>query len=169
MPVMQGAGFSVDAIVMKRALEMRYIGQEFSLLIDCPREALAAPVMQQIRARFNTVYEARYGHAFPDLLPEVASLRLHVYGVLEKPQLNLRGTASVATSAQPRERRRVYFDETGFVDCAVFRRPELKINTVLQGPAVIEEHSSTTIVSPLDSVIADAFGNLIITVHADST
>ena len=167
-PVMMRAGFTASSIVMKRALEMRYIGQEFSLLIDCPSQAFSLTAMQEIRDRFNAVYAARYGHAFPDLLPEVASLRLHVYGVLAKPDLNLRGEAKSATDAQPREHRRVYFDEAGFVDCAVYRRPALPVNMLLSGPIVIEEHSSTTIVSPLDTVMADEYGNLIIKVGSGS-
>jgi N-methylhydantoinase A len=161
---MARAGFSADRIVMKRALEMRYIGQEFSLLIDCPSHALTPEAVQQIRDRFNEVYAARYGHAFPELMPEVASLRLHVYGVFAKPELNLGGQARQTTAMQPRARRPVYFDERGFVECAVYRRPELPVNAVLAGPIVIEEQSSTTLVSPLDTVMADASGNLIIKV-----
>jgi N-methylhydantoinase A len=164
LPVMTRAGFTANSIVMKRALEMRYVGQEFSLLIDCPSQALTPLAMQEIRGRFNEVYAARYGHAFPDLMPEVASLRLHVYGVLAKPDINLRGEANQAAEAKPRERRSVYFDDLGFVDCAVYRRPALPVNVRFDGPLVIEEQSSTTVVSRLDSVMADSFGNLIITV-----
>jgi N-methylhydantoinase A len=165
-PIMLRAGFTANSIVMQRALEMRYIGQEFSLLIDCPSQSLSPDGVQQIRDRFNQVYAARYGHAFPDVMPEVASLRLHVYGVLAKPELNLRGDANQATNAKPGEYRPVYFDETGFVECAIYRRPGLPVNLVLNGPIVIEEQSSTTLVSPLDTVMADGFGNLIITVGA---
>jgi N-methylhydantoinase A len=166
-PVMARAGFAPERIVMKRALEMRYVGQEFSLLIDCPSQSLTPEAMRQIRDCFNEVYAARYGHAFPELMPEVASLRLHVYGVFAKPELNLGGQAKPAAAAKSRAHRPVYFDESGFVECAVYRRPELPVDTVLKGPLVIEEQSSTTIISPLDSVTADAAGNLIIKVGSN--
>ena len=166
LPVMQRAGFEAHRIVMKRALEMRYIGQEFSLLVDCPHDALTHESVGQIRARFNTIYAARYGHAFPDLLPEVASLRLHVYGLFQKPEINLGTEATTGRTAHPCGRRAVYFEETGFVDCAVYRRAELAANIDIKGPAIVEEHSSTTVVSPLDSVRCDDFGNLVISIGA---
>lgn len=163
-PVMMRAGFASDRIVLKRALEMRYIGQEFTLLVDCPHHALSAPAMKEMRRRFNQVYEARYGHAFPELTPEVVSLRLHVYGLYSKPDLNLRERSVTTGDAIPTGRRPVYFDEAGFVECAVFRRPELPPGAVLKGPVVIEEQSSTTVISPSDSLVVDEFCNLVISV-----
>jgi N-methylhydantoinase A len=166
-PVMMRAGFARDRITLKRAIEMRYIGQEFTLLVDCPQQALSPRAMEEIRRKFNQVYEARYGHAFPDLTPEVVSLRLHVYGLFSKPDLNLREkSASAGDEAKPTERRPVYFDEAGFVDCAVYRRPAIPLRAILKGPVVIEEQSSTTVISPSDTVGVDELGNLVICVDA---
>lgn len=167
VPLMMGRGFTTDRIVVKRALEMRYLGQEFSLLVDCPRRGLTHDLMAEIRRTFNEVYEARYGHAFPELVPEIVSLRLHVYGILAKPDLNLRNKRTGATSLSARERRAVYFDEAGFVECAVYRRSELPVDLEIGGPAVIEEPSSTTVISPRDRVTVDELENLVITVGVE--
>ncbi len=167
-PAMMHAGFAADRIVMKRALEMRYIGQEFTLLVDCPERNLTHGALEEIRRQFNRVYETRYGHAFPELAPEIVSLRLRVYGIFAKPELNLRNEHARLTEGRPRERRPVYFEEAGFVDCTVYRRPELPANRAFRGPLVIEEHSATTVISPPDSVTADEFGNLVISVGSDS-
>ena len=167
-PAMMRAGFNADRIVMKRALEMRYIGQEFTLLVDSPERELTRDAMDEIRRKFNRIYETRYGHAFPELAPEIVSLRLRVYGIFAKPELKLWNEYTRLTESRPRERRPVYFEEAGFVDCAVYRRPELPVNRIIHGPLVIEEHSATTVISSPDSVTADEFGNLVISVRSGS-
>lgn len=164
VPRMVRAGFPRDRVILHRALEMRYVGQEFTLLIDCPAQMLCGQHLETIRKRFNEVYTARYGHAFPALMPEIVSLRLHVYGGFAKPELNLRGMQRQSGDNKPHARRPVYFEETGFVDCAVYRRSELPCNTRISGPIVVEERSSTTVVSPADTMLVDDFGNLVITV-----
>jgi N-methylhydantoinase A len=165
---MMRAGFGAERIAMKRALEMRYIGQEFTLLVDSPERELTREAMDGIRRKFNQIYEARYGHAFPDLTPEIVSLRLRVYGIFAKPELTLRSRPAQSSEGRPRERRPVYFEDAGFVDCAVHRRQELPAGRTFQGPLVIEEHSATTIISPPDSVNADRYGNLVISVGSAS-
>ena len=41
-------------------------------------------------------------------------------------------------------------------------RPALKAGNRIEGPALIEEHASTTVVHPGDAVAVDDFGDLII-------
>ena len=61
--------------------------------------------------------------------------------------------------------RKAYFAAAGgFVDTPTFARPALLAGNRIEGPALIEEHASTTVVLPGDSVEVDAIGNLVITV-----
>ena len=162
VPIMLNAGFTRDKVVTRRALEMRYVGQEFTLLIDIPPASIA-DAMTEVRAKFNRDYDARYGHSFPDLPPEIVSLRLHVHGLFTKPELNLAQSVRAA-DAQLQERRRVYFDDAGFVDCPVYRRAGLPRDVDLSGPLIVEEPSSTTVVWPGDRLHVDDHGNLVIDV-----
>jgi N-methylhydantoinase A len=59
-------------------------------------------------------------------------------------------------------RRSVYFEDSGFVECKIYRREELAIEAPIQGPAIIEEASSTTVVYPQDRFHVDSMGNLVI-------
>ena len=62
--------------------------------------------------------------------------------------------------------RPVYFGEAcGFVRTPVFSRPALLAGNVIAGPALIEEHASTTVVHPGDRLEVDAFGNLVIDIR----
>jgi N-methylhydantoinase A len=48
------------------------------------------------------------------------------------------------------------------VETPTFARPELLAGNRIEGPALIEEHASTTVALPGDSVEVDAIGNLVI-------
>jgi N-methylhydantoinase A len=160
--VMGEAGFSEGDVRIGRSLEMRYVGQEFTLVIQCAEAGFSEPSKAPLRARFDELYEARYGHAYRGVEPEIVSLRVHVFGNLPKPQL---AAADAAAGAPPEAsaHREVYFEETGFRQCAIHRRADIPIGAEIAGPAVIEEVMSTTLVHPEDSCRVDGFGNLILT------
>jgi N-methylhydantoinase A len=59
--------------------------------------------------------------------------------------------------------RPVYFAEASrSVDTPTYHRAGLLANNRIAGPALIEEHASTTVVHPGDVVTVDAFGDLVI-------
>jgi N-methylhydantoinase A len=58
--------------------------------------------------------------------------------------------------------RRAYFEAGGFVETPTFARGRLLAGNRIAGPALIEEHASTTVVPPGDRVEVDAIGNLVI-------
>jgi N-methylhydantoinase A len=64
-----------------------------------------------------------------------------------------------------RGKRPVYFASTGFVETSTYDRPALKAGNRIAGPALIEEHASTTVAHPGDQVAVDAFGDLVIAVE----
>ena len=53
----------------------------------------------------------------------------------------------------------VYFDE-GFLSTPVYARDRLQSGNSIEGPALIEEHASTTVIHPGDKLNVDRFGNL---------
>jgi N-methylhydantoinase A len=58
--------------------------------------------------------------------------------------------------------RQVYFPETGFVPTTVYSRYSLKSGMQLDGPAVIEERESTTVLGPNSKIAVDEYLNLIV-------
>ena len=62
-------------------------------------------------------------------------------------------------------RRQVYFgDAGGFVETSTYARDRLSAGNRIAGPALIEEHASTTVLSPGDALEVDDLGNLVIAV-----
>jgi len=76
-----------------------------------------------------------------------------------------RRTTSSPVAAAERGRRKVYFAELGkAVFTPTFARDALRAGNRIEGPALIEEHASTTVVLPGDRLQVDEFGNLVIEV-----
>ena len=64
-------------------------------------------------------------------------------------------------------RRKVFFPETGgFTNCSVYDRYKLFKGAVIEGPAIIEERESTTVILPEDQGVVDEYGNLTINIKS---
>jgi N-methylhydantoinase A len=115
-----------------------------------------------LKRRFDEEHLQRYGTCAPEEPAEIVSLRATVSGALRKPRLEriARGGRAASRSAQ-RGKRDVYFAEAGkTVATAVYARDELRAGNRIDGPALVEEHASTTVVLPGDRLRVDGFGNL---------
>lgn len=154
------------SVVVQRALDMRYVGQEHSVTVDIPPEHFDARDRQAIKALFDNVHAQRYGTSAPLEPAEIASLRTTVTGVVEKPALEQIEQGGKTPSQEARTgSRKAYFEAAaGFVDTPTFARSALLAGNRIAGPALIEEHASTTVILPSDSVEVDAIGNLVITI-----
>lgn len=78
------------------------------------------------------------------------------------------GTARPEPAAV-RATKPVYFRSSGWADTPVYLRDRLLAGNEIVGPALIEEHASTTVVQPGDSLRVDELGNLQIEIGSDRT
>jgi N-methylhydantoinase A len=76
----------------------------------------------------------------------------------------LRAQGPRSKPPDPSARRRVWF-EAGWLDTPIFERTSLRVGVTFDGPAIVEQLDSTTVVEPGDRVEVDALGNLIISVR----
>jgi N-methylhydantoinase A len=166
---MKEAGFHDDKIVTHRAVDMRYTGQEFTLRLALPEKVVAKDFKANLALRFTELHELRYGHAFEKAVPEIVCLRVEVIGQLPKPKIRSTVNGNVATREAKQVFRQVYFENVGSVACGVYRREELSAGMTINGPAVVEEMASTTLVHPGDVARVDDEGNIIITLAPKTT
>ena len=143
-------------IAFQYGADMRYVGQEHAVTVDFPSDLVRAHDAKGIKAAFDAAHEERYGYASPDEGAEIVSLRVSIIGELTKPAL-----PKIGKGAPPKPSSRpVYFTGDGFVETKVFSRPSLKAGNRVDGPALIEEYGSTTVVPPGASATVDDYGNL---------
>jgi N-methylhydantoinase A len=147
---------------VSRQADLRYSGQGHEIRVDLPEGALDATSLPAITARFERVYESLFGRTGPDVPLEAVSWRLLASG--PRPSVQLR-TAAQATSHDPLKRHRAaFFPEWGnHHPTPVYDRYLLQPGMRLDGPAIIEERESTTVVGPQASAEVDEFRNLHIT------
>ncbi|MGA7490104.1 MAG: hydantoinase/oxoprolinase family protein [Xanthobacteraceae bacterium] len=151
-------------ITVQRAADMRYVGQEHAVTVDLPLAVFARQDRRAIKRHFDAMHEQRYGTSAPDERAEIVSLRCTVTGIMRKPpQETIRPGKRAPDKAAFTGRRQVYLDGK-FRTTPTYARAALTAGNRIDGPALIEEHASTTVLLPGDRLEVDGYGNLIIKV-----
>ena len=105
------------------------------------------------------MYRTLFGRTGPDVPLEGVSWRVLSSG--PRPKVRLRAPSGAQASEALKGQRRVYFPEwEEHRPVPVYDRYVLVAGTTLQGPAVIEERESTTIVGPGARIDVDETRNL---------
>jgi len=148
---------------LERWLDMRYVGQNYELLVSVPDEVWRVRRVEPLRARFLAQHEAAYGYAAPDEPIQIVNARLVARGRPDPPVLPKGARATGDVGGAVVAHRRVFF-ETGndFVECAVYDRKRLAAGHVVIGPAVVEQFDSTTLIHPGQRAEVDDLGFLLI-------
>jgi N-methylhydantoinase A len=152
-------------ITLRRAADMRYVGQEHAVTVDIPQAVFARRDAKAIKRLFDAMHELRYGTSAPAEPAEIVSLRSTVAGLMRKPmQAKIkRGTGKPAAAAFA-GKRQVHLGDPGFRATPTYRRSALLAHNTIKGPALIEEHASTTVLMAGDVMAVDPYGNLLISI-----
>jgi N-methylhydantoinase A len=154
--LLEADGVPAEQRRFQRQVDMRYTGQEYTITVDAPDDATDVDALVE---RFHADYLVRYGHSTPEAPAETVALRLTATGGNEWPMAAGAPDGSDARRAHPR--RSVVFDGAGH-DTAVVHRSEIGAGTVVDGPAIVEEATSTTVVPPGWRVVLGAANALVI-------
>jgi N-methylhydantoinase A len=159
-----GASVKAQRVTVKRAADMRYVGQEHAVTVDLPVAVFARGDREAIKRHFDLQHAQRYGTSAPAERAEIVSLRSTVTGAMRKPpQRKLARGQKKPAAAALGAKRKVYCGGR-FRLTPTFWRPALLAGNRIEGPALIEEYASTTLLLPGDKLEVDAFGNLAIRV-----
>jgi N-methylhydantoinase A len=146
-----------------RTIDMRYRGQWRSLSVPAGRPLRT---LDDAIATFHAEHEREYNYRRDDMPVEIYRIGVQAIGVTPKPQL-ARHALSGAVAA-PAGTRPVYFEEeAGFIETPIYRRADLPAGARFEGPAIVEQLDSTTVVPPGVSVAVDEWLNLRIDLRGD--
>ncbi len=146
-------GFGKGRLKLMRSVAMRYAGQSFEIDV---------PWSNRFDAKFHDAHRERYGYADSSRAIEIVSLRLRAAGVTQKPRIK-RQRQGKQNRAAASHTERVYLSERA-APVSVYSRDELNAGTRLEGPAIITEYSSTTLIPRRFKVEVDPWLNLVIEV-----
>lgn len=146
-----------------RQIEMRYAGQSYELAIDCPGGRLTPKKLKTVSEQFHTEHDRAYGHGYPDEPIELVNFRLTAVGTIRKPQLREIPSKGDKLEVARKGTRQVFFGGTGdFLETVIYDRSRLTAGHRFEGPAIVEELDSTSLVQPGFQVEVNRYGNLLI-------
>ncbi|MPZ27644.1 MAG: hydantoinase/oxoprolinase family protein [Micromonosporaceae bacterium] len=151
-------GVPEQRAVLERQLELRYLGQEHSMVVTVGQDLAAEP----IRRSFEELHRARYGHAMDNQL-QVLNLRVRAIGRTDRPEL-VRHPAGDGDPARALLTHREAYDfgARAVVRFAVYDRAKLAPGDRFTGPALVDEGTATTVVPGGVAVDVDGYGQLLI-------
>jgi N-methylhydantoinase A len=145
------------------ALDMRYIGEQFSVTV--PLEGRDTAWLAATTTAFHSLHERLYGFSVPEEPVEVVNIRLRAIGRLQRAEhMPPLAAAHQARRAEVVATRQVCFGPGNDERCevAVYARETLLPGTRFTGPAIVDQSDSTLLVPARRSVRADGYGNLLI-------
>jgi N-methylhydantoinase A len=152
-----------EDIGVKYEMDLRYLGQEHTLSVTVPDNFTEADKVTASQA-FDDLHYSVYGHNAPNEPKVMVSLKAIGIGKVKKPHLQAlpKGGPDPVADAQTGARR-VYRGNGQYEKFRIFRRERLLADNVIQGPAVIEEVTATTVIESDQTCTVDQYGNLVIT------
>ncbi|HKV14754.1 MAG TPA: hydantoinase/oxoprolinase family protein [Reyranella sp.] len=139
-------------------LDMRFVGQAFEVGVEIPADRLESLNAAYLAALFADVHHRTFMHgAVLDRPIEIVTLRVGAtLPIGAAPRLD----REIRARRQPEEAR--IFQAEAWIDCARYTAEALGSDQRIDGPAVIEGHTATTLVSAGWTATLDAADNLIL-------
>jgi N-methylhydantoinase A len=160
---LQAQGVPPANAALERQLELRYLGQEHAIVVNAGDRIDAA----RIRTDFEEAFLARYGHVMEATPLQILNVRVRGIGQSRRPELPRLPAGDGDPSRALIGKRDAYcFDSRARRQFAVYERQRLAPGDRMDGPAIIDEGTSTTIVHSQQSVIVDPYGHLLIRLGA---
>jgi N-methylhydantoinase A len=155
---LQQEGFARERLETRRRADMRYRGQSYEVAVPVPAALHEPGDLSELVHGFHEAHRRRYGHMAQAEAVEIVNFRVSAIGSIPKPVMK-KSAMPAATSTLP-EKRTAYFDAQTACDVPVLHRVGLAPGARIEGPAVIEEKTSTTVLYPGQRARVDEYLNL---------
>lgn len=158
----QDEGIEANKVIFSRFADMRYVGQEHTVKVPVPNGEINQDTLAEMTTRFHHAHEHHFTFKLDGAATEIVNLHVIAFGTVQKPELAklelVDGTAEDAF----KEVRPVLYEEHGWIDTKVYDRNLLSTEVTIEGPAIVEEASASTVIYPGQALTVDLYGNLII-------
>lgn len=160
-------GLNEDQIQIERGFDLRYMGQHHEVPVTIPAGKIDETMLPEIKKRFNDAHNRLFLYSEPESPLESINIRLTGLGIIPKTSLTSWQTGGKDSSEAIKGSRKAYFGELGgWVDTQIFDGSKLKAGNIIEGPAIIEEVTTTIVVNPYDKATIDRLGNVVIEINA---
>ncbi|QEC48408.1 hydantoinase/oxoprolinase family protein [Baekduia soli] len=164
-------GIAPENQVIQRLADCRYLGQGYELRIEVGSGDLDAAWSEDVASKFHDAHEKEYSRRFEDSDIEIPNIRVRGIGLipsLEMPEVEKGGASAEAAL---RHERDAWFPIDGKlqqVPTRFYAREALLAGNTIEGPAVVNQYDSTTVIPPGLKAEIDRYGNIVIRVDASA-
>jgi len=160
-------GLTRENVKLARGAEMRYFGQLRDIVIFLPEDLPGKPftdsTLRDLIREFHSRHQAIYGWSDPAMAVAISTLKVRAIGVRRPVELIGQPFSSEDASAAIKRRRQVYFQELGgFIETPCYDANQLKHGNRIQGPAIVEDPTTTLLVPQGGELKVDAYQNYMI-------
>jgi N-methylhydantoinase A len=162
--ILEAEAIPADRRTIELSVDARYYGQTPYLNLKLDEAPQSVRDVETIVSRYRRQYESEFGYQLPEAVASVELVNARVAAIGRTADVQLpRGGAAGDASDALREHRQVYFDEAGdFTDTPIYDRSGLGEGAELDGPAIIEQSDTTTLVPPGSRARVDGYLNIVI-------
>jgi N-methylhydantoinase A len=164
---LQAEGMAPEAQVLRRAVDMRYLGQNYELTVPLTAGDLGPEAIGQVLQAFYQRHERTYGYHTVGEPTEFVTFRVEARGMVPKAPLRADPLGDADPAAARVAVRQAYLGTAhgGLVSCPVYQRQLLRPGHRLTGPAIIEQMDTTTLILPGQQATIDAWHTIVIDVE----
>jgi N-methylhydantoinase A len=159
---LEGEGIDADARRVLYSADMRYHRQGYEIPVALDPDEVRSDGLADLEERFNGLHEQLYGFRMPGTACEIVNLRAVGYGSVPKPELPVGEAGDGDASGAVVDEHQVVF-EGQRVPTRIYDRSKLQPGASLEGPAIVTEFDSTTVVLPGHRAEIDVNFNILIT------
>jgi N-methylhydantoinase A len=153
-------GILPERMRLVREADIRYAGQSMEVRVTGPGGTIDDGFVAALIDAFHAAHLKTFGYNYAgEQKVELVNFCVSGFGVIERPSIPRLDPAGISPPVGAR--RPVFFDGA-FRDTPIFARADLGPGVRLDGPLVVEEFGSTTVVFPGQSVAVDPHGILLI-------
>lgn len=164
-------GIPTDRVVIQRIVEARYLGQGYELRVDVASGQIDDAWVEKVRADFHDVHEREFTRRFEDSDIEIPNIRVRGIGLmpaLSTPELKVGGESPDAALRHEGEAWFVVDGSLEQVPTRYYDRAALQAGNRLEGPAIVNQYDSTTVIPPGIEAHVDPTGSIVIEVGASA-
>ena len=145
---LKGDGFDRKRIRIDRSIEMRYVGQVHETTVELGDLEVGPDTIGEIIRRFHERHEQLYTYSEPNSTVEVVNLESALYGLVEKPAPPRLGSGGDPDAAIKGTRGAIFSLDGVRRDVPIYDGALLGAGDAIEGPAIIEETTTTIVVEP---------------------
>jgi len=157
-------GILEDKIALDYSVDLRYEGQFNEVEVSLPKNTLhdgvSSSELSIAIGEFHKKHDTLYGYSLAGAPAELINLRVTAKGITDKPSYIKAGYKGPDPAPAYKNKRKAFFDQE-FKEVPIYDGLLMGYGNVVKGPAIVEDPTTTIIVTGQHDLTCDKYDNFI--------